>query len=713
MILLYLNMRKLIPATFLLIIFALFLQIQAEQTVPVQWSKSISKAVSSRDSFYKYVGISSRETFNLVWTSEGSNTLSKKLERYNEPRNVWFYFLRGISTTRSSVQQSAENFNKAIQLCRGRPGTAWVLFNEFRFIKQKRWADKCLVELERSMLASGTLSLPLAAQQLMVFADKEDKAGNQELAQLYQKWARRFERAPFWQDALKGFNSIPSDPGNGVESFKSVIQNISNSWILQVSLLRYLYKWLKIAIIFFIISILLVTISETLPVAIHPTMENFPVSVIYNLKYFLTIAILLSFSVFSIIAVLLLLILLLWPYSNKKGFLSICAVFLVLSPVDARIEEALRKSISETGPAGLFRNAIYHSWERELEVTLSANLETEGSNHLSHLSAAIYTFKKGSLQSSLYHLRNAEKIKPNDPVLLTTTGNLFALNNDPETAETYFKKCLKLYPNDPYATYNLGQLKIRNAEAAEGGDLIAKAARLSPIRVNNFITDNAHYFNNDWPRLREYIQADYSPDYFWKNIFPSSRGDWNSTSDMWGISLFGIPAKISAVLLPLAFMIAFAIRKKTANDIVNYCKLCGNPMCRKCRDGAICNTCSHATESSHNENIKNRIRQKIIAERRRKHKLKALILNLIFPGSGTIYNRDNIRISGVALIFFTSIFYATYYTIATVKFSYQSALMDKMFFLLIAVPVIYNIFFFGTFIKDILGYIEEGKNHGS
>ncbi len=706
-------MHRIVLNTIILTFFTLFKLYGASETTPIQWAKSIEKATSSRDIFYKYVGINSRETFNMVWTSEGSNTLINKLDSYDDPRNVWYYFLLGISTTQTSVQKSAENFTKAIQLARGRPGTSWVLFNEFRNIKQKRWADKCLVELERSMLASGTLSLPMAAQQLLIFADEEQQSGNAELQELYLKWANRFERNPFWQNALTGFNSIPSDPGNGIESFKKVFQSINDSWLLQLSLLRYSYKWIKAAILFFILGIFLIAILETLPVAIHPAMENFPVSVIYNLKYFLTIAIIMSFSVFSLIAVLLFLILLLWPYSTKKGFLGLAIFFLILSPIDARIEEALRKSLSETGPAGLFRNAVYHGWERELEVTLSENLDNESSNHLSHLAAAIYTFKKNSLQSSLYHLRNAEKIAPNDPVLLTTTGNLFALINDPETAETYYNKCLQLYPDDPFATYNLGQLKIRNAEAAEGGELIAKAARLSPIRINNFITDNAHYFVNDWPRLREYIQPDYSTQYFWKNIFPVTRGTWDSTSEIWGVSLFGIPAKMSAIILPVIFFLAFSIRKKTANDIVNFCKLCGNPMCRKCRDGAICNTCSHSTESSHNENVKNRIRQKIIANRRRKHKLKALILNLLFPGTGTLYNRDNLRISGILLMAITSLFYATYFMVATIKMAYPAELMDKMFLILLLGPAIYNMFFLGAFLKNIGSYINEGKNYGS
>lgn len=708
-------MPKVKPTTALFFFFTFFLftSVPSAKYIPLLWERPIYDALNSRDGYFNKVGIThDKATLNMLFTPKGSKALKEQLELNKDESSPWYHFLSGIVNLRSSDSSKFENFSNAIGSANNNPGVIWVLFLEFYQTRQGQWADSCLTLLEKHFLSIGAQSAPIISQQLLAIAKSENEKGNNLSFRKYVEWSARFEQYPFWQIFMRGLGALPQQPQVFVDACKKCITMIRSSWLLQLTLLYYLYRWLWLAFFFFI-TILFITLSiEMIPIALHPIAEIFPSSVSPRLKNLLTGAMFVSLSVFGIIPFFLIATFIYWPYVQKwkKAFLVICFFSLALSPINPRIQDLFRVSLSLDTSLGLFRKVTSEGWHTDLENRIMKNLTIEDSDYLSHTSAAILDLKKESISTSTAHILNAEKLKINDPVILTTAGNIYYAAGDFKLAKMYYKKCVETYPDYAPAKYNLGLLNFYMKNPSESSKQMAQASDLNPDLVNNFNEKNAHYFIDTLPLQRQFLQPDYSPNYFWRHVFPSYWGSWEGANKIWGFNSLGVPPLLFPFVVLLLIVLLFILAKlKLYPDRRRFCKLCGSPLCKKCRIGQFCRNCVRITESTHEEAQKKQLKLKMKGRKERVIQVTTIILNLLFPGAGELYRENTVAFSGIILIIITSCFYATYVAFFTFDFSYPFWVAKNSFTFIFFGLLLYNLFFAVVSIKDLLIELQSGE----
>jgi hypothetical protein len=82
-----------------------------------------------------------------------------------------------------------------------------------------------------------------------------------------------------------------------------------------------------------------------------------------------------------------------------------------------------------------------------------------------------------------------------------------------------------------------------------------------------------------------------------------------------------------------------------------HCKLCHAPMCRRCKKGALCDRCFQQLHQIRNENIRQRIIEKILLKNRRTKQIGASCIDVLFPGCGMLYQATGAP--AAALLFMT------------------------------------------------------------
>lgn len=707
-------MVRIRPSIFPLLFFLLFPSIPSAKYLPLLWEKPIRNALNDRDYYYHKIGIDhDRTIIKMLWTPKGSLSLKEQLELNEDISSPWYHFLLGITNLRLSVENAAFNFHDALEYTQNRPGVTWVLFLEFRQAKQENWAEKCLKNLEKYFFSAGAQSVPVISQQLLAIAKSEKANGNNKAAEKYFDWSSRFERYPFWQTFTRGWGFLPRQPGMFFNACIKCLDMIRSSWLLQLTLLYYLYKWLRFVIVFFICIIFIVVSLETLPIALHPIMSLFLLSVSTRLRYIFCVAIFVSLAVFGLIPFLLLTALLLWSHSqkNKKMLLAFIFSLLILSPIDARIQEMFRVSLSPNKPLGLFRRAVSEGWHSDLENRVKENLRKNNADYLSHLSAAILDLKKNSTESSIFHIKNAEKLNANDPVTLITAGNIFYSTGNNIKAQAYYKKCLESFPNNETALFNLGQLSLSLMDTSEGMEQIKNASELNPRVLNNFIEKNASYFLGALPRLRQSMQPAYKTNYFWKHVFPNHCGSWESTKKIWGSTSLGIPPLFFLCIAPILFILLLTINITNPPEEYLFCKLCGNPMCKKCRDGLICQDCIQATNTIRNEALCKQAKISIMNRKRLIINLTTTILNFLFPGAGGLYKKESIGPFNIILTIVTSFIYASYAALFSFSFSYPFWVAKSCFTVVFICLFMYSLYFAISSVKVLLFELHTSEDN--
>lgn len=656
----------------------------------------VIKALNSRDRFYKKVEISrDKTTFPLLRTQNGILALKNQLKSNIDLFSPWYRFLSGLVNLHSSDEATASmNFEEAVKCAQYNPGLIWVLFIEFYDAGLEKWADKCLKQLEKDFLSTGALSAPVLSQQLMTIARSEGKNGNYQSMEKYIERSSYFEHYPFWQTFYKGWTNLPRQPLQIINAYSKCTNMILKSWPLQLKFLYYLYKWFRYAVIFFI-GIILLTISlKTMPIALHQFACLFPHNAGPRLRYIFVIAIFLSLASFGIIPFLLFTIVYLWPYleKTKKLLIGFITILLILSPIDARIQEIFRATFSKNQPPGLLQRSISENYSADLENQILEYIEHNDSDYLCRISAAILNLKNSHPAAALVHIKHYEELIGNDPVALVTTGNIYYSNNDLEKSKTYYKKCLKAFPQNEYAFFNLGQINLSLMNTSEGTEQISKAADINPELINTFLEKNASCFPDSVPVLRQFIQPDYKPGYFWRHLFLKNCGSWKSTSKMWGATSFGIPPLLFLLIFPIIIALLLA-KFNTVNKSILSCKLCGSTMCLKCHMGLLCISCAQNIGTIHNEKLTVNKKLKIQDRTLIKEKYIHTILNIFFPGAGNLFKDSTVSFINIVLLLLTSIIYASYTSLFVFNFSYPFWIVKNFFTLLFCCLFIYNILF--------------------
>jgi tetratricopeptide (TPR) repeat protein len=669
---------------------------------PIFWESEITSALDSRDIIYRQAGIQSAEFekmrpgYNAVVTLPPDTT------------TPWPFFLRGLSYAKDSAEVASLFFNKAISCTEKDPGRTWVLSEEFDRCGLMGWQEKCLKKLELLFLACGAQSAPAISQQLLYKAATMSAKGADNVSEMYNSWASRFDRDCIWMH----IQVIESAGVFAMEKvfprLQTIAGQISSSWKIQLVLARHAFGWLFMFFLIAIAGILLGLGVKYLPWALHTPSERLPDILSSKAKLFLAVLIFASFVFLGPLAFVWCFFFIVWRHCSRqdKRLASIALVLFLLFPLGVKVEDMFENALSPSGSVMLYKKTLDEGYYHQLDSCIRGRTISNNRDYLVHTAAALYSLKKGESLSAFPHLKIAQRLFRENPAVLIASGNALFYSGDLTGARNTYQECIKLYPDYEPAYFNLGQYYFNSMETAKGMEYITQATKLNPGYVNAFIKKNDECFSKEWPQLRQLLAPDFTPSYFWNNIFPDYCGTWATADQRFGGMFLGLPLLWYCALALALFVILMLsdsfVWSKAVVKKVTACKLCQAIICRKCKRGSICRTCFNATQQIRNEQIRQRIMRKIQFKTLRFRFLQTIFLDMVFPGAGMVFRGAPIYQS-LLLIVSTSVVYATYASLFHAMFDFPAWTVQGLIMKGYAILVLYNIIFV------IRGLIKIGK----
>jgi hypothetical protein len=678
------------------------------QASPLFWGAELARALDIRDSFYRACGVDPA-LFAEMRPADRRFTPQNLVEDTASP---WFHFLSGISFPQDSANAASRSFAKAIAATEKDPGQTLALALEFGRCNQPSWQEKCLKKLYNLFLVSNAQSAQLVSQMLL-FESVHSSAGGDRAARSrsLRVWASAFDRHCLWPAILSLKDESVLNFPRASSLVRDQIGKISSSWELQLELARQWYRWCVGVGVALAIIILIGIGAKYLPQALHTVSERLSGAYRPKVKLALAFIVYVSLWFLGTIPFLWISFFLLWRHlrARDKTLTAISLFLVLLFPLSIRMSDMLESCCASGGSVMLLRKAVDEGYYQALDSAITVLTQRDPQDCCAHTAAAILDLKKGDIAAAFPHVRAAQQLSRLDPTVIVTTGNSLYFAGDLAGARNAFQECVKLYPAYETAYFNLGQYYFNSMETAKGMEYITQAAKLNPAYINAFIKTNDEYFSKDWPLVRQLIQPDYAPSYFWKNIFPSHAGSWGTANDRFGADCLGVPilpyAGASIFLLIMLIVLDAFVWSRDIVGRIYVCKLCQKPICRKCKRGGICQDCFNSTQHIRNENIRQRIMAKIQIRSRRFHVIVVVILDTLFPGSGMLYAGMPLYRTLPVLIA-TAVVYGSYLTLLQPSLTYPAWLFHAAVTPLLAVCGMYNVFFMARAAVQLFGELR-------
>jgi len=671
-------------------------------SVPQFWEKEISDALDGRDNYFQRIGLDTSlyKTGNL--SSETRQTIGRNLMRFQELENPWFNFLSGMllegqggSGRNSAVPRYIDMyFSKALALAEQDPGLTWALLGEFHRFKIYLWENKCLSQMEKLFLSAGAQRSPLLAQQLLYYAVMAEK-DDPEQAERYQDWARQFDPNQPWSLIRKMWLHLLSNPPVVISTFSELLKLIGESWPLQIVFLADMVQWLHKSIAIAVMSLLILLGIKHAGKSLHAIADLFPAAVPPRLRQFYSMSMFFACGFFGMVPFLWALMLLIWRYLSgaERALAGVCIAFLIAAPLGDRVESMFQASLNSGASLSLFRASLDEGYSPGAAQIIRINAAKHPDDYLAQLAAANFAVKASDILSAQEFIAKAERLSPQDPVVILTAGNIYYYAQDSGKANDYFSRCIKMFPELEATFFNpclyyFGEMKIM-----EGMNLIESAGKLNPGRISSFIKKNDDYFSGEWPRLRHVLQPDYKSIYFWKTVFPRYWGTWKNAESSWGASSLGLNPVGYWILCVALTVILIRTGRNSGVKKIFFCKLCGVPICRKCKAKEYCAPCYESVEHIPDQTIMHQILTKASLKRYRTRIVVPNAISMLFPGMGPLYANESLTAGPLLLALLSSAIYAVYVTAHAITFAYPLFVAGGLFWALLAPCFGYTIFF--------------------
>jgi len=535
------------------------------------------------------------------------------------------------------------------------------------------WEEKCLKRLELLFLTSGARAAPVIVQQLLYKASNALDNHNGTNADFYSGWAQRFDRQCLWPAVFALERNGILDASRIAPLLREMWTSFSASWETQFVCARALGRWLAVVLQLVITGILIGLGFKYLSPSLHLWSERFPDVLPSKGKFILTLAAFGAIAFLGFLPFIWVFFFIIWrrlaPKDKRLGMTAL--ILFLLIPLEIRLNDMFDQILSPYGSVELYKKVINEGYYGSLETAVESHAQHYGNDYLAQSAAALCFCKKGTPLSAVPHLALAQAAAKDDPIVLTATGNTLYYTGNLTGAKNAYQQCISLYPGYAPPYFNLGQYFYATMETAKGMEYTTQATRLHQEFVDAFIKKNDDYFSKDWPPLRQLMWPDFTPGYFWKNVFPNYCGSWETAELRFGSLFLGLPMLwymiLSAILFVLLLVLDAAVWSKDMVKRVASCKVCQKPVCRKCKRGSICNACFTATQNIRNEQIRQRIMEKI---QRKAVQIKAatgILLNVVFPGAGFVYqgapayqSLPLLCVTSMAYSLLLSLFHATF-----------------------------------------------------
>lgn len=651
--------------------FSAFLFLLCTESIPafpLFWTDHIDSALNQRGEYFK--SISTPIDLNGIqnWDYQHKLHTLETLDSTPSLDNAWYHLIRGLVDSSLSDTSQAVFFNRALYLAQSDPGTTWLMFFEFERNKFYDWADRSLEQLEKQMLQSGAYKSRLISEQLINLAKDLEKTEKKQAIHIYN-WAKRFDFDQNIPSLRIAIMSFPFDLKNIFVEYRSLLNRLKTSWILQLKVVTELYEWFRWAMICFVAATILTLSFKYTPFALHKLSDILPYTVPIYLRMPLLTAALFSFASFGFILFMWLNAIIVWQFLSRKEMilLSFPLAIMVLSPIDSYINGAVITASNPQKEIQFSSRAINEGYSISQYKSISERVY-DSTDYLTPLSAAIYNIKCFDFASAAKHLKKTSSISEEDPVILTTAGNLHFMKRDLEKAESYYKQAIKIDNQNSAALFNLAQCQLRKMQTITAAELISDAAHMQPDFVNNFIHNNEKHFSRNWPAIRQIMFSDFSPGYFWTKLFPHYALRRETSSILWSTKFFAIPPGISMIIFAIMFVSLFIIYRFDSSSkkvrLFFECKFCGRIMCKMCKSGTqLCPSCYGITQFMSNTKSLERMQKTISDKARQISLIKNSIAETLFPGTGQLLKQRILFRKAVPSLLITSIIYSSYIVI--------------------------------------------------
>ena len=619
--------------------------LQCPAAVPLYLENEVESALHARDECYKRLLVA-----DIMFPfPDNANALEDSLAAKTsrgapDSSAMWYYFLLGLAFGTTAPDSQSRYFSYAIRSSGDNPANLLALSMEFGRCRQWQWESRGLEKLYKLFLILGVSD----AQIFSVPPWSQTAArtrGDQSAPAQYEAWAQKFSPYALWPSMQAIMQSFPAQIPDLINESAQLMKRIGQSWQLQAFLALHLVVWLRWLLVLFSAAVVAVAAIRYAPSALHPITELFPSGISQTMKLYFACVLFASLLSCGVLPVLWLLIVLFWKFSSKrdKWLLGIAAAGLLMLPLAVRVEDMLRQCQSPRNTPALYSQTRDAGFSADMDFYVRAYVRTHPDDYLAFTSASIYAVKRNDLATAALAVGRARELCDNDPVVLMTDGIISYYAGDFLQARAAFETCAKMYPDYAPGFFNFGQSLLASNETFKGMEYIDRATKLNPFSINSFIKINDDYFSKNWPRMRQLMLPEYPSNYFWEKVFPRYWGNFRTANVLWGGSFWGISMEIYffaglLALCALLILTGFVWSGVGARKIF-LCKLCGAAMCRQCKKGMICSDCFQAVQPIRNENIRQRIIEKIVLKNQKTALWVSYCLDIVFPGSGMLYKK--------------------------------------------------------------------------
>ncbi len=682
----------------------------ADDTLDLFWTNQIEDALNQRSIYFNNIGISDDGLRINSWEDSRKNQILSRLEN-NSSGGIWDNFSKGIILQSKGSPEANSLFRIAINSANNQPGSTWLLFFEFNRYRIFKWADICLEQLEKQLLSAGAISSTLISTQIRNIAISYEKEGNSQIASKMFEWSERFDPNQTWTIQKRFWIGFPGNMNNMRSAAISYWDIIKKSWIAQLALAESFYSLIRAFLFVLMLSIFITIGIKYYSSSIHYFADLYPLSVSASVRNLLALLIIISSFFFSIYLLLWVIAFLVWPQLNIKDKLlfSFALMVLILTPIDLRIIDLFQNAKNPEKALSIYKRASTEGYSEKFDNRLLVASNQHKSNALEFLASAINNYKKGDLESSQLSIEKALRLSPNDPVILVMSGNIFFQKGLFDKAKLFFEKAAK-NDCDVSAMFNLAQCYVNQMDMVKGTELMDKAARINKSVVNAFIHQNDLLYQKNWPPLRSLMIPEYTPSYFWKHIFLTNNGSWETANLHWGTSFLGISLLSSFFgFCGLFFLLLFLSLFKSPIRIkkIFECKFCGRAICKKCANGILCSSCNQSTKFIKSDKKMDQIRLRIMKKNSLIHAITEIMADIFLPGTGSLSNSKNNFYHSVIVLFSTSIVYSLYIFIICMykKYGYSIEML-----IILILPIAYNLYFLIRRLGDLFNLISNTRN---
>jgi tetratricopeptide (TPR) repeat protein len=681
------------------------IQIPAATSEDLFMADLIKRSLSKQNEFLTLLEIPGKRISPEVLDQTQSSLLINQIRslpvEYQE--NCWYYFYSGLLIPDNNREN---NFRLCLQKAEHNAGDAWLLFIAFSENNIQQWDEQALAVLKKQILELGAEQSLVLSRQMMQYSALQEKKGLHEKAVKLYQFSQQFGSDDIFQTYSEVWRNFPTVLINEGNVVGNLLHSFFNSPTIHIDIISYIYG--KIRIVFFLIALSLIVafVVRYLPYALHRIVDLFPSGIPYSLKIlFITIAYssfisigLLPFFWFSSI--------LIYKYLSKieKSLFVFVFIVLCLIPLDVHVQSLLVRASNPDGDLKVLSRSVREGYSEKLYLSTISSISSDPENHLLRLAAVNQALKSGNSVEAIRHIEKALSLRPNDPVVLTTAGNVAYLKNDINRANKIYERAIEKAPNYSEALYNAGQCNLKQLQTVDGMELINKAVKHSSVRINSFIRTNDQFFADIVPLYRQIVFADYTPKLFWSSLAFQSIYSHSFASSYWGMALLGIPP-IWSFFLSICLLLVLLIQQlqsgtKKPPKIFFECRYCGRILCRTCKEGSLCGSCADAARFVHNEYALEKLRTKITAQGHLMRNTSYYIADIIFPGIGYILRGELFFLRTAGLIVFTGLIYTIYYAIFSGSSFFGSF---HYLHLLVLVPCItYSVFHMIKFLRLII-----------